>query len=48
MDALKNAVRRHEVKRLRALEVGNEMLKEMLAEAELDKRTLKEVLEANY
>ncbi|NNE34586.1 MAG: transposase [Rhodothermales bacterium] len=37
-----------EAKRLRELEVENRNLKEMLAEAELDKRILKEALEGNY
>lgn len=37
-----------EAKRLRELEVENQKLKEMLAEAELDKRILKEALEGNY
>lgn len=37
-----------EAKRLRELEVENRQLKEMLAEAELDKRILKEALEGNY
>ena len=35
-------------KRLRELEVENQRLKEMLAEAELDKRILKTALEGNY
>ncbi len=37
-----------EAKRLRELEVENRRLKEMLAEAQLDKRILKEALEGNY
>ena len=37
-----------EAKRLRDLEVENQKLKELLAEAELDKRILKEALEGNY
>ena len=37
-----------EAKRLRDLEIENQKLKEMLAEAELDKRILKEALEGNY
>lgn len=37
-----------EAKRLRDLELENRRLKEMLAEAELDKRILKEALEGNY
>jgi len=37
-----------EAKRLRSLEIENQKLKEMLAEAELDKRILKEALEGNY
>ena len=37
-----------EAKRLRDLELENQRLKEMLAEAELDKRILKEALEGNY
>lgn len=37
-----------EAKRLRQLETENQQLKEMLAEAELDKRILKEALEGNY
>ena len=37
-----------EAKRLRELEVENQRLKEMLAEAELDKRILKTALEGNY
>jgi len=37
-----------EAKRLRELEVENRKLKELLAEAELDKRILKEALEGNY
>ena len=37
-----------EAKRLRELEVENHRLKEMLAEAELDKRILKTALEGNY
>ena len=37
-----------EAKRLRELEVQNRQLKELLAEAELDKRILKEALEGNY
>ena len=37
-----------EAKRLRELEIENRCLKEMLAEAELDKRILKTALEGNY
>ena len=37
-----------EAKRLRELEIENQSLKEMLAEAELDKRILKTALEGNY
>ena len=37
-----------QAKRLRELEVENQRLKEMLAEAELDKRILKTALEGNY
>lgn len=37
-----------EAKRLKELELENRRLKEMLAEAELDKRILKEALEGNY
>ena len=37
-----------EAKRLRELEIENRRLKEMLAEAELDKRILKTALEGNY
>lgn len=37
-----------EAKRLRELELENRRLKELLAEAELDKRILKEALEGNY
>ncbi len=37
-----------EAKRLGDLEIENQKLKEMLAEAELDKRILKEALEGNY
>ena len=37
-----------EAKRLRELEVENQRLKEMLAEAELDKRILKAAIEGNY
>ena len=37
-----------EAKRLRELEVENRRLKEMLADAQLDKRILKEALEENY
>ena len=37
-----------EAKRLRELELENRRLKEMLAEAELDKRILKEAIEGNY
>lgn len=37
-----------EAKRLRDLEIENQKLKELLAEAELDKRILKEALEGNY
>ena len=37
-----------EARRLRDLEIENQRLKEMLAEAELDKRILKEALEGNY
>ena len=37
-----------EAKRLRELEIENQKLKEMLAEAELDKRILKTALEGNY
>jgi len=37
-----------EAKRLRELEVENQRLREMLAEAELDKRILKRALEGNY
>ena len=37
-----------EAKRLRDLEVENRRLKELLAEAELDKRILKTALEGNY
>lgn len=37
-----------EAKRLRELEVENRTLKELLAEAELDKRILKEALEGSY
>ena len=37
-----------EAKRLRELELENRRLKEMLAEAQLDKRILKEALKGNY
>ena len=37
-----------EAKRLRELEVENQRLKEILAEAELDKRILKTALKENY
>ena len=37
-----------EAKRLCELETENQRLKEMLAEAELDKRILKTALEGNY
>ena len=37
-----------EAKRLKELEIENQRLKEMLAEAELDKRILKTALEGNY
>jgi len=37
-----------EAKRLRELELENRRLKEMLAEAELDMRILKEAIEGNY
>ena len=37
-----------ETKRLRELEVENQRLREMLAEAELDKRILKTALDASY
>lgn len=37
-----------EAKRLRELEAENRRLKELLADAELDKRILKEALEGNY
>lgn len=37
-----------EAKRLRDLEVENQRLKELLAEAELDKRILKTALEGDY
>ena len=37
-----------EARRLRDLEIENQKLKEMLAEAELDKRILKTALEGNY
>ncbi len=37
-----------EGRRLRDLEIENQMLKEMLAESELGKRILKEALEVNY
>jgi transposase-like protein len=37
-----------EAKRLRELELENQRLKELLAEAELDKRILKTALEGNY
>ncbi len=37
-----------EAKRLRHLETENQQLMEMLAEAELDKRILKEAFEGNY
>ncbi len=37
-----------ETKRLRDFEIENQRLKEMLAEAELDKRILKTALEGNY
>ena len=37
-----------EAKRLHELEIENQRLKEMLAEAELDKRILKTALEGNY
>lgn len=37
-----------EAKRLKELEIENRRLKEMLAEAELDKRILKEAIEGNY
>jgi putative transposase len=37
-----------EAKRLGELEVENQRLKEMLAEAELDKRILKAAIEGNY
>ena len=41
-------VKSDEGRRLRDLEIENQKLKEMLAEAELDKRILKEALEGNY
>ena len=37
-----------EAKRLRELEVENQLLKELLAEAELDKKILKMVAEGNF
>jgi transposase len=37
-----------EARRLRELELENRRLKEMLAEAELDKRILREAIEGNY
>ena len=37
-----------ETKGLRDFEIENQRLKEMLAEAELDKRILKTALEGNY
>lgn len=37
-----------EAKRLRELEVENQRLKELLAEAELDKRILREAAEGNF
>ena len=37
-----------EATRLRELEAENRRLKELLADAELDKRILKEALEGNY
>jgi putative transposase len=37
-----------EAKRLKELEVENKRLKKLLAEAELDKEILKEVLEGNF
>ena len=37
-----------EAKRLRELEIENQRLKEMLAEAELDKRILKTALQDKY
>ena len=37
-----------EAKRLRDLEVENQRLKELLAEAELDKQILKTALEGDY
>lgn len=37
-----------EAKRLRELEIENQRLKELLAEAELDKRMLKMVAEGNF
>jgi hypothetical protein len=37
-----------EAKRLRELEIENRRLKEMLAEAELDKRILREAAEGNF
>ncbi|KAA5535689.1 transposase [Roseiconus nitratireducens] len=37
-----------EAKRLKELELENRRLKELLAEAELDKRMLKEIAEGNF
>ena len=37
-----------EAKRLRELEIENQLLKELLAEAELDKKILKMVAEGNF
>jgi cell shape-determining protein MreC len=37
-----------EAKRLKELELENRRLKELLAEAELDKRMLKEVAQGNF
>ena len=51
MASLGRAVRRHEsqdAKRLRELEGENARLKQLLAEAELDKSMLKELAEGNF
>jgi len=41
-------VKSEEAQRLKELELENRRLKELLVEAELDKRTLKEVTQGNF
>ena len=48
MDKQFGGMKSGEVKRLREVESENRRLKEMLVEAQLDKRFLKTALERNY